>query len=48
MALAVGFGVANGRPRNTKNIARTDVATGYVTFNPAFQDLQVEKLKKQE
>lgn len=47
VALAVGFGVLNGEFLRVQTTANTYRSAGYVTFNPAFQDLEAEKIKKE-
>ncbi len=49
VALAVGFGIANGLFHRKQDVAYhfTDVyLTGYITFNPAFQEMEIEKWKQ--
>ncbi len=50
VVLAVGFGIANGQSRTNTSLGlhQTDtIYVGYVVFNPAFQEREVEKMHKQ-
>lgn len=49
--LAVGFGIVNGRFHRKQDAAYQFIdtyMTGYITFNPAFQEREIEKLKQKE
>lgn len=51
VVLAVGFGIANGRFHRKQDVAYQFIdtyMTGYITFNPAFQEMELEKFKQKE
>ena len=49
IALAVGFGIANGALcAGAAPCILLTACTGYVTFNPAFQEEELRKLKEKE
>ena len=50
VAIAIGFGVLNGTSQNRESneYGHSHDLVGYVTFKPAYEDLEIQKQKEKQ